>query len=149
MRGPPARTRKGSKVNAIMERFERKITYTSHVGMDVVPPDLRYVVIDKIIRFFRKDMAGGNNAKIAIVSPSAARRGRHPLYRRYGVNKANTAAYQSAELLIVDQADSYTSEEFNMLNATKGLVVFLFDSRAKAESKWARGKIDHSFKWKN
>lgn len=148
MRGPSARTRIGAKMRSIMKHFGRKITYTSHVGIDVVPRDLRYVLINKIINFFRDDMGGGDSAKIAIVSPGSARRGRHPLYLRHGVHKRDAAAYQAVDLLIVDQANYYSREEFNRLNASSGLVVFLFDSRSAAERKWASKKIDHSFKWK-
>jgi len=145
MRGPAANTRFGSKMHSLEQRLAWKAKRQAHVGVDVVPNAHRYAVMRKIIAQHRTMF--GPTDKICIVSPGGARRGRNPLYLRYGVRKSDHERIQNSDLVIVDQADYYSAAQEDVFDKARGRVIRLFDTHDKAYQEWCARRVGRRLKW--
>lgn len=145
MRSPAANTRFGAKLNSLKTRLAYNAGRSEHIGIDVVPHEHRYAVMRMIIKQHR-ELFGPTN-KICIVSPGSARRGRNPLYLRYGVPVSDRERIQASELVIVDQADYYSAEQEDMFDKARGRLIKLFDTHKKARSEMDHAGVTRTLKW--
>ncbi len=145
MRGPAANTRFAAKMRSLEERLAWKAKRQAQVGVDVVPRASRYAVMRRIVAQHRNLF--GPTSSICIVSPGSNRRGRNPLYLRYGVCKSDHQRIQSSDLVIVDGADYYSQAERDVFDKARGRVIRLFDTHDKAFQEWVSRAVERPLKW--